>query len=191
MYRGKLSSVVASMAAALLSSFSHARDLYFNEMVVDPQRDWDISGSITPSDEWFELYNSDSEPFSLTGIELRLIDTTPESMMLDPYSSIAPNGRLVVLNPPGMQNNDGRIELYDTITGTLIDGVSYGNWTGNSLGIPNGNATGLSDEALARFPDGSPDFSKTFATYGTPNVSSPGIFALGGLAALVIGRRRR
>lgn len=190
MYRGGLSAVVAS-AVILTSSFSHARDLYVNELVPDPQQDWNGSGSVTTLDEWLELTNLGVNPISLAGMELRLIDTTPESMMLDSYGSIAPNGRLVVINPPGMQNDNGRIELYNTITGTLVDGFSYGNWPGNIWNVPNGNATGISDESISRFPEGSNYFSKTTATYGTPNVSAPGVFAIGGLAALVVGRRKR
>ena len=173
------------------ASLSYAQNLHVNELVPDPQQDWNGNGSVTASDEWLELINLGVKPINLVGIELRLIDTTPESTMLDSYGSIAPNERLVVLNPPGMQNNDGRIELYNALTGTLVDGFSYGNWPENIWNVPNGNATGISDESISISPEGSNYFSKTFATYGTSNVSAPGVFALGGLAALAMGRRRR
>lgn len=162
-----------------------------NEIVVDPQQDWNHDKQVTPSDEWFEIYNPGTQPFNLYGIELNLIDTTPNGLSLSSFGFLNPGQRLMILNPDGMQNNDGRIELYDVFNNVLIDGFSYGNWPGNIGNIPNGNAHGLYDESLSRFPDGSETFMKTYATYNSANVPVPSVFAIGGLAGISLGRRRR
>ena len=182
--------LLAGSAVLTHSPNLFARDIKINEAVVDPHYDWNGDGSITPSDEWFELYNPRDTPFNLFGIELHLVDTTPEGLSLTNYGQIEPRSYLVISNPEGMQNNDGRLELYDVIRGEYIDGFSYGDWSGNDFGIPDGNAHGMYDESLSRFRDGENNFAKTYATQGQQNIPAPasGLVGLLGLGAL---RRRR
>lgn len=49
-------------------------DIVINEIVVDPQQDWNEDGIVTPSDEFFEIYNKGLAPFDLYGIELHLMN---------------------------------------------------------------------------------------------------------------------
>ncbi len=182
------------LAPLILSSAVYARPIFVNEIVVDPQQDWNGSGTVSPSDEWFELYNPGPGRYNLYGKELHLIDTTPNALSLSNFGWLGAGERLVILDPEGMQNNNGRVEIFDVLTQKVVDGFSYGNWAGNTTNIPNGNATGIWNESLSRFPDASDNFVKTYATYGTANIPEPGTLALGGLAGLVglsAMRRRR
>lgn len=183
----------AGLAGSIaLSSFAYAQPfIRINEIVVDPQQDWNRDGQITPSDEWFEIYNPSAQPFNLYGIELALLDTTPNGLSLTQFGFLNPGERLMILNPEGMQNNDGRIELNDIVNNVLIDGFSYGNWPGNTAAIPNGNAHGFYDESLSRFPDGGIEFAKTYATYNSANVPLPSTTLIGGLAGILVAQRRR
>lgn len=135
------------------------------EFVTDPQHDWDGSGSITGSDEWFELENVGNATVSLAGWTLELIDTTPAVAQL--AGDLPPGGRLVVRNPPGEQNNNGRLVLRDA-NGEIVDEVRHGTWEAGAEGprAESGDASGPLDEALAR--DGT-DWRKTVATPGQPN----------------------
>jgi len=148
--------------------------VYINEFVVDPQTDWDTSGSITTSDEWFEFYNDGVSDVDLIGWNLSLIDTTS---ITEPLSGIVPaGGYYTLLNPTGSQNMDGQIILYDN-NGTLIDSVTHGSYDdGNtSDNAPDGNANDINDECLARDPNGvdtgvdSDDFIKTKCTFNSSN----------------------
>lgn len=165
-------------------------DIRISEIVVDPQYDWNGDGAITPSDEWFEIFNTGIEAVDLTGITLRLIDTTPNGRSLTDFGYLEPNQRIVLLNPEGAQNNDGRVELFDVFNQSVIDGFSYGNWEGNNLGIPNGNAHGMYDESLSRFPEGTDAFYKTWSTYNSGNVPAPSTGLVGLLAIRVISNRK-
>lgn len=175
-----------------LSSPVHAQpDLRITEFVVDPQYDWNQDGAITPSDEWFEICNRGNEPASLHGIELRLVDTTPTGLALTNFISLAPSERLVIIDPEGMQNNNGRIELWDVVNQRLVDGCSYGTWPDNIWNMPNGNATGMHNESLSRYSENSNTFVKTYATPNAPNVPSPSALLLGGLGIGYSATRRR
>lgn len=172
---------------------NHANaSIKINEIVTNPQQDHDSSGGITGSDEFFELYNPSDSSVDLTNWRLELIDTTPETKTLE--GIISPFGYSVIMNPPGQQNNNGRVELYDNAS-TLVDAFTYGNWDdGNILdNAPSGNILyGLLDESLSRFPDGSDFFIKTRATPGAPNVPEPisgAILATGGLLTLLSRRK--
>lgn len=141
-----------------------------NEIVVDPQQDRTEDSLITGSDEYFELFNSSDKEINLSGWRLELIDTTSEDYEFGNVK-IPAGDFFVVVNPRGQQNNNGRLKLYDN-GGGLVDAVSYGDWSGNDINIPDGNASGLENEALCRFPDGSNNWVKTYATPGRSNVSS-------------------
>lgn len=152
-----------------------ASQIVINEFVVDPEQDWDNSGTTNQgSDEWFELYNKGKKSIDLTGWTLYLIDTTPELEKLS--GVINPGEHKVILNPAGTQNIDGRIELIDN-QGDLIDSVSYGDFDDGNVddNAPSGSAQGVKNECLARDPDGQDtdqddlDFIKTECTYGVSN----------------------
>ena len=150
-----------------------ARQVVINEIVADPQRDWNDSsgggapfdatpgnGSVTGADEWLELYNGSGVVVDLTGWTLVMTDTTPateaigsgEAMLAfsasGALSAFQPGEFLVVGNPKGDLNNTVTIELYDAL-GILVDRVALGGDGGG----PSGNATGSDDEAIARVPN--------------------------------------
>ncbi|MBI5804134.1 PEP-CTERM sorting domain-containing protein [Candidatus Pacearchaeota archaeon] len=118
-----------------------------------------------------------------------MIDTTPASATLE--GLISPNDWFLIQNPAGMQNNDGRIELYNE-SGDLTDAISYGNWNDGDKtdNAPDGDSTGLSDESLSRYPDGADNIIKTLATPGRANVPEPATFGLVSLSALALRRRK-
>lgn len=158
---------VMSLLSAFAFSLSvSAQDICINEFVVDPQQDHNTNGYITEIDEYFELFNrSFTESHSLIGWRFELIDTTPTNMTLGNIV-IAPREFYVIQNAPGQQNNNGQVLIYDA-ENNLVDSVTYGNWEGTTL--TNGNAHGLFDESLSRFPDGSTNWVKTFSTRGKTN----------------------
>ena len=149
--------------------------IVINEFVVDPEQDWDNSGTTNQgSDEWFELYNKGKKPIDLTGWTLSLIDTTP---VTEPLSGIInPGEYVVILNPAGQQNIDGRIELIDS-QGNVVDAVSYGDFDDGNVSdnAPSGSAQSAKNECLARNPDGHDtnqdnlDFIKEECTFGASN----------------------
>ncbi|MFH1270953.1 MAG: lamin tail domain-containing protein [Nanoarchaeota archaeon] len=191
-FRGLASFLVVGGLAFASYAPVRAGPVYINEAVVDPQQDHSGSGNITPSDEFFELYNSGDSPVSLDGWTLGLIDTTPTVETLS--GEIGVRDWFLISDPAGAQNNNGRLELWND-SGGLEDSVSYGNWDdGNILdNAPSGNSSWLGDESLSRYPDGSGNFIKTYATPGRANVPEPmsGLLVLGGLAGLVgFGRRK-
>ncbi len=184
--------LLAGLVSALPLSFNNYANasIKINEIVTDPQQDHDGSGIIGSSDEYFELYNPSDSPVDLTNWRLELIDATPETKTLE--GIISPFSYSVILNPPGQQNVDGRIELYDP-TNALINAITYGIWDdGNILdNLPDGGTSGIFNESLSRFPDGSDNWLKTRATPGTPNVPAPttGIIFTTGLLSLLPKRK--
>ena len=149
--------------------YSASSRIRINEIVTNPQQDHNASGSVTDTDEYLELFNYSGQPNSLQGWRLELIDTTPESISLSNII-INPGEFYVVQNPRGEQNNNGRVELYDSLS-NLVDSVSYGTWLGAT--VTNANATGLFNESLSRYPDGSTNWVKTYASRGRTNFPSP------------------
>jgi hypothetical protein len=150
-----------------------ASQVVINEIVADPQRDWNDSsgggtpfdatpgnGSVTGADEWVELYNGSDVVVDLTGWTLVMTDTTPASEPIGSgeamlsfsasgvLSAFQPGEFLVVGNPKGDLNNTVTLELYDAL-GVLVDRVALGGDGGG----PSGNATGSDDEAIARVPN--------------------------------------
>lgn len=149
-------------------------NIYINEFTVDPKTDWGASGGITSSDEFFELYNNGGLDIDLNNWKLILNDSTNEEQNLS--GNITAGGFFVMLNPAGIQNNDGQLILYDD-SGTEIDKVTYGNWDDGNVSdnAPDGNANDVNDECLSRITDGQDtdidgdDFIKGICTFGTAN----------------------
>src|SRR3989338_6784388 len=79
---------------------------------------------------------------------------------------------LELFNYSGQPNSlqGWRVELYDSLS-NLVDSVSYGTWLGAT--VTNANATGLFNESLSRYPDGSTNWVKTYASRGRTNFPSP------------------
>jgi PKD repeat protein len=193
-----------------------ASKVAINEVVTDPQQDWNDSaggngiafdaipgnGAITETDEWVELYNAGSQAVNLvsgSGWTIELINgsnvtlnfSNPGSTVLrfsagGSVANFQPGEYLVIGNPPGASNNDVFIVLKDE-TGAVVDKVEIGDDFENDGagdgapdgGTSDGNATGINDEAVARFPNGADtdndvnDFSKQAATIGASNGEFP------------------
>jgi len=154
-----------------------------NEVVTDPQQDWNDSaggdmiafddfpgtGSVTDSDEWVELLNVSGTTVDLTSWTLEMIDTTSATEVLgrgqavlvfDSSSSLTqfvPFGRLVIGDPAGSMNNNCLLVLKDS-GGSVVDQVELGtaDFAGDGVlnNAPSGDAHDLWDEAVAREPDG-------------------------------------
>jgi hypothetical protein len=159
-----------------------------------PFNDVPGTGLVSTTDEWIEIVNASGVTMDLTGWMLEMIDATPVSLTLSgsvtavltfsPGSSLAalqPDARLVIGNPPGDMSNSVYLVLRDAV-GTFVDDVEIGDdfeadGAGDGAPAPgeNGNATGLADEAIARYPDAVDtdddvaDFEKRAATIGAPN----------------------
>jgi len=123
-----------------------------NEVVTDPQRDWNDSaggdgipfnatpgaGSITSSDEWTELLNVSDRVLNLIDWRLVMTDTTPATEILGAGSAVLrfshggslshfqPGERLIIGNPAGSMNNDVYLQLLDA-AGNLVDDVEIGD----------------------------------------------------------------
>lgn len=181
-----------------------------NEVVTDPQQDWstnDFDGTIggntvssSDTDEWVELYIG-TTGINLTGWTISLEDGSGDivdqslvaggafstSNYLSSGSGYFENTEtgdfLVLGNPSGsgtvQMNNDVQVTLKDA-SGNTIDQVKLGGGSGEA---PSGSATGISDEAIARIPNGTntanntSDFIAGPATLGEANQTAqlPGI----------------
>jgi PKD repeat protein len=150
--------------------------------------------------EWLELYNAGTQSLDLTNWSIELIDLTPATFNFNnppsdavlnfsasgSISNFQPGEYLVIGNPPGAINNDIYIVLKDG-SGAIVDDVEIGNdfqGDGDGDGAPDGgtsdgNATGINDEAVARFPNGTDtgndvnDFVQQAATIGASNGEAP------------------
>ncbi len=182
-----------------------------NEVVTDPQQDWSANGfdgtiggntvSSTDTDEWVELYIASSE-INLTGWTISLEDGSGDivnqslaaggafstsnyivNSMIGSFENTEAGDFLVLGNPTGsgtvQMNNDVQITLRDA-SGNTVDQVKLGGGSGEA---PSGSATGISDEAIARIPNGTDtdnsasDFTAGPATLGAVNQAAqlPGI----------------
>jgi len=147
-------------------SIIHVR---FTEVVTDPQKDWNDTmdgdgilfnkivgyGTVGSTDEWIELYNDGNLNIDMTGWTLQMLDGTDETEIL--ASSKATFlfseegsltnfqvGEIMVLgNPTGDMKNTITLKLLDE-DGDVID----------SLEVPDGNATGITDESYQVEEDG-------------------------------------
>ena len=158
------------------------------------------TGSIGDTDEWVELFNAGTQAIDLTGWTMDFINgsnstllfSTPASGTVLRFSAggsvtnFQPGEYLVIGNPPGAINNDIYIVLKDAGS-AVVDDVEIGDdfeGDGSGDGAPDGgssdgNASGVNDEAVARFPKGADtgndvnDFAKQAATIGASNGELP------------------
>jgi hypothetical protein len=130
--------------------------LTINEVVTDPQQDWDDSGGgngqpfdatpgvgnedeITADDEWIEIYNGTGSPIDITGYRLVMTDSSTHTEVLGDHTGAVevyspgsssgyfqPGGYLVVGNPADQMNNAVYVQLYDA-EDRLIDAVEIGD----------------------------------------------------------------
>jgi PKD repeat protein len=147
-----------------------APKVVINEIVTDPQQDWNDSaggngvefdaipgnGAITDTDEWVELFNAGTEPVNLSGWTIELINGTNVTLNFSSTGGMvlrfsaggsAANFQageyLVIGNPPGAINNDVFIVLKDE-TGAVVDKVEIGDDfenDGNGDGAPDGGTS--------------------------------------------------
>lgn len=191
------------------STNSPSGTVFINEVVTDPQQDWATNGfdgtigggSVTPSDEWIELY-IDSDSINLTNWEFSIDGDTnvlanqANGGIFDVlnYISNSPDGSFVntregdyiILGDP---TGDMNLNLFLTLSdaeGNSVDDVEIGDDDESdgddgapSGGSSNGSATGVSDEAIARIPNATDtnndinDFEATIATLGRANSTAP------------------
>lgn len=148
--------------------------IVINEFAVDSKNDRNGDLNVNSDDEYFELYNSGLVNVNITGWNLSLIDNTIETYTIN--GSISAGGYLSVLNPTGIQNNDGQILLLYP-NGSIVDFVSYGNYNDGNISdnALSGSSNNNFDECLARIPNGKDtnsdfsDFVKTACTFNKTN----------------------
>ncbi|MBD2041903.1 cadherin-like domain-containing protein [Microcoleus sp. FACHB-672] len=170
-----------------------AGSVLVNEVVTNPQQDWSTSnfngvvgaGVVSEgTDEWAELYISQAG-LDLTNWTIELLDGTNVIGNLtaggafqtsryisntagSSFTNTAVGDYLLLGNVNGAMNNAITLVIKDHI-GTIIDQVAVG------AGAPSGVATGVTNEAVARVPNGIDtnndviDFRKQAATLGTFN----------------------
>jgi PKD repeat protein len=142
-----------------------------NELVVEPQRDWDDSGSggngvpfddtpgtgvapspsVTLGDQWIEFLTNTGSPDELKNFTLSFTDTsgTAQTVTLSPANLISSAGSpYVLLAAPGSIGRNSVVQLRDT-TNTVVDEVDL-----SAVHAAVGFATGVANEAVARTPDG-------------------------------------
>jgi len=174
-----------------------------NEVVTQPQRDWnDAASPFDPnpgngtkdvSDQWVELLNKDAGTVDLTGWTLAMTDATPAEEVIGFGSAFLrfsatcsltsfKNGcRAVVGDPAGAMSDAVYLQLFD-FTDHQVDDVELGDdpaGDGAGNGAPSGASTGVADESVSRIPDGvdtnsdPADFDKTTASILAVNVAPP------------------
>ena len=162
-----------------------------NEVVVQPQHDWNDSGAggngvpfddtpgssvapapaVTTADQWIELLTNTGSPDELRNWTLEFTSTTgvPIVVTLGPANLMTSAGSpYVLVAAPGDVGVDSVIRLRDT-TSAVVDEIDLG-----AIQAAVGHATGVSDEAVARTPDGFDsgavtDFTRKPATIRKPN----------------------
>ncbi|OQY48537.1 MAG: hypothetical protein B6242_02020, partial [Anaerolineaceae bacterium 4572_78] len=162
------------------------RQIFINEVVVDPQQDWSTTdfdgtvsgGSVSSIDEWLEIYIG-TPGLDLSTWQIGLHDGS------DVVGDLSNAGAFGVSNYIGsgsfnntaigdyliLGNVDGGSNMANNITIVLTD--SFG-MTADRITI-NSNATSISDEAVARVPNATDtdndinDFRQQTATLGSTN----------------------
>ena len=166
-------SVSSSVIITIDPTAAPARRPLINEIVFEPQRDWDDSGgggdgvpfndvpgtnvaphaSLTAADHWIELLTNTGSPAEVTGWTLTFVNASmaPVTMTLSPATVISRAGSPYVIVPmPAGMSPSAAVTLSDT-TGGLVDTVAL-----PAVFAALGPATGIANEAIARTPDGAP-----------------------------------
>lgn len=174
--RSLLFAVITIVFFSVINSavVAETNEILINEFVSNPQIDWDENGIVGASDEFIELHNPGISSVIIDNWKLKMIDSNNATQILS--GTIPAGGYMVFQNPSGQLENDGRIELYNTTDG-LVDSISYGNYDDGNISdnAPDGLASTIYNECLARYPDGqdtendSEDFIKTLCTYESSN----------------------
>jgi hypothetical protein len=162
-----------------------------NEIVVEPQRDWDNSGAggdgvsfndppgtsvapspdVTADDQWVEILTNTGSPEELRGWTLEFTDRNGQSQSRDLEASIMRIiGSYVVVGAPGGIGRDSVVALRDE-QGNFVDRVDLRAFQARD-GV--GYATGVDNESIARSPSGSVGtslslFKRRSASIGRPN----------------------
>ncbi|MGE5243770.1 MAG: hypothetical protein ACM3SQ_06055, partial [Betaproteobacteria bacterium] len=196
---GTTGSSVTSLTETTVSSqgiplCTPLRQPMINELVVQPQRDWDDSGgagdgipfddvpgasvapsaAVTPADQWIEIRTNTGTAAELAGWTLSFIDAGGTAVTLPLTASVlhvTPGSTDVVVGAPAGSIGVG-LNSVVTLTnsqGTVVDVVNLA-----AVNAALGPATGVNDEAVARIPDGTDtgatgDFQRRPATIGKPN----------------------
>ena len=163
-----------------------AETIKINEIVTEPQTDWNDNGAITDIDEFVELYNPNSFPVNVEGYLLVMTDTTPSVQELS--GIIPPRSYLVEQNPAGNINNNVMIEIYN-LENALEDSVTLGNWDDGNVedNAPSGNSVGTFDESISYFNE---NWINTYGTPGAPNVPELPTWVVLGAGSLALVTRR-
>jgi hypothetical protein len=149
-----------------------------NEVVVEPQRDWNDSGPggdgvpfndvpgtavfpappVTAADQWLEFLTNTGSPLELLNWTLTISDGSlpPVIVTLSPanVSTVAGSPYVLFVPPTGISLTSV-ITLSDN-TGQVVDTISL-----PALIAALGPATGVANEAIARVPDGNQSHSVT------------------------------
>ncbi len=150
-------------------AWSAPSEVYFTEVVTDPQQDWNDTsggdgiafdnipgnGTVGSTDEWIEIKNGRGESVNLSGWSLQMLDGTDQTLSFDSstatfifseggsVSNFQADEYLTIGNPEGDIKNTVSLALYDD-QNTLVDSVS----------ITDGNADSPSDESYQLGDDG-------------------------------------
>jgi len=112
-----------------------------NEVVVEPKG--------IPADQFIEIYTNTGSPFELRNWTLEFTDIHGLNIVLTlNASTMVMSGRYAIIKNPGDMDKSTSITLRDT-THRTIDTVDLA-----AIQAAIGFATGLSNEAIARIPDG-------------------------------------
>jgi hypothetical protein len=184
---------VTSTAAdpwVVCTHFAPTRLPMINEVVVEPQRDWNDSGAggngtpfddvpgtgtvatgdVTLADQWLEFLTNTGSPDELRNWTLEFTDTNgvQQTITITPTMLRSNGGQYLVLGAPGDMSPTSVLILRDT-TNQTVDRVDLG-----AIRAALGPATGVNDEAVARVPDGiqtnqAGDFKRRAASIGKLN----------------------
>jgi hypothetical protein len=160
-----------------------------NEIVVEPQRDWDDSGggggipfddittsatapsaAITAADQWIEIFSPSASPAALNNWTLTFTNLSGAltTLTITPAMVTSNGSQYLVIGAPGGIAPTSLLTLRDS-TNQVVDEVNLAPITA-ALGA----ATGIGNETVARIPDvldtNQPtDFQRRPATIGKPN----------------------
>jgi hypothetical protein len=171
-------SVSANVIIIIDGASTAASRPLINEIVFEPQRDWNDSGgggdgvafnavpganvaphaSVTAADHWFEVRTNTGTPAELTGWTMTFVNAAlaPQTMTLSPANLRTQAGSpYVIVVPPSGVSGSGAVTLQDT-TGAVVDTIDL-----PAVLAAIGPASGVANEAVARVPDGAPGTAVT------------------------------